>query len=89
MWLAAGGVAIKLIELAVNAVERSRSAEKGAGKSEVALSIVNDILGSGTICGDAAKALPNTPEVQEAYKAYMTAYVTLQNVIAKANNINP
>jgi hypothetical protein len=87
MWLAAGGVAIKLIELAVNAVERSRTSEKGQGKTELALGIVNDVLSSGVACGDSAKSLPNTPEVQDAYRAYMAAYVTLQNTIAKANGV--
>lgn len=80
MWLAAGGIAVKLIELAVNAVERSETKQKGDGKTTQALNLISDIIGSGAMCGDVK--LPAGPGVEDAYKDYIKAYVRLQNVIA-------
>ena len=82
MWLAIGGIAVRLIEVAVQAVERSETAQKGEGKTTQALNLINDLMGSGAVCGDVAANLPKTQDAEDAYNDYIKAYVRLQNVIA-------
>jgi hypothetical protein len=86
-WIAAAGGVIKLIEMGMNLVERSKTTAKGGDKADLAMQFAS-ALGQGGCQGgtDPFQAMSN--ELEEAIKAYQSAYVTLQNVLAKEGRSN-
>lgn len=86
-WIAAASGVIKLIELGINLVERSKTTVKGHDKAELARDFAAVLAGQG--CQQVGQPFQNmNDDLDKAIKNYQSAYVTLQNELAKANTPN-
>jgi hypothetical protein len=81
-WVTLGTRLLPFIVMAVQAVEKLAGAKKGQEKQDAAIELIGH--GLNAVEAGLEKDVIDVPEVQDAMRDAISAYVKLQNAIAKA-----
>lgn len=83
MWVALGGIAVRLIGTAIGMTESSGTSFKGADKLKLALGMVNQLSTDCQKLSPKELVVMQNPQVQAALANYTKARVDLENTIAR------
>lgn len=85
MWVALGGIAVRLIGTAIGMTESSGTSFKGADKLKLALGMVNKLATDCQTLTLQQMVVMQSPQVQAALANYTKARVDLENTIARVS----
>ena len=83
MWVALGGIAVRLIGTAIGMTESSGTSFKGADKLKLALGMVGKLSTDCQSLSSEQQRVMASPQVQAAMANYTKARVDLENIIAR------